>query len=264
MSYTCLLSGRTLLASVAVATVLATPAAAQERKQYEIELGIGGAVAPRYDGSDSYAFSPFPIISFGRFYLPGVGQVVEGNRKTGIYFYPSFGFQGERSASDNRDLAGTKTVDWALELGLGAGFRTDHLRVFAQARQGLNGHTGQVGELGFDGIFYPVDKLEVSAGPRIGLASDSYMDTYFGVTSAEAAASGGALSAYDPSGGFKSVGLETQVSYDLTDRTRLHMKAGYDRLVGDAADSPIADAGSKNQFHVGLGVSYKFSFNLFD
>ena len=44
---------------------------------------------------------------------------------------------------------------------------------------------------------------------------------------------------------------------------RLHIRGGYDRLVGDAADSPIAEAGSKDQFSIGVGVSYRFAFDVF-
>lgn len=259
----CAVLASALVASVAVPALAQETAITAERKQYEVELGIGAAFSPKYEAADSYTVKPFPILAIGRFYLPVFGQVVDGEKKTGVFLFPSFGFQGERKASDDSDLTGTKTVDWALELGVGAGFQTDHFRAFAQVRQGINGHTGQVGELGFDGIFYPVDRVEVSVGPRASLGSDEYMDTYFGVTSAEAAASGGQLTAYNPSGGFKSVGLSSRVSYDWSDTTRLHLQAGYDRLIGDAADSPIVDAGSKDQFNVGLGVSYKFSFDLF-
>ncbi|QFT29713.1 MipA/OmpV family protein [Roseibium porphyridii] len=233
-------------------------------RQFVVDLGIGAIAKPRYEAADSYLIYPFPIISVGRFYLPGLGQVVDGRRKSGIFFFPSFNFIGERKASDSNDLRGTRTIDWAVELGLGGGFRTEHFRAFAELRQGINGHTGQVGQLGLDGIVYPAEKWEVSFGPRADFATDDYMDTYFGVTSSEAAASGGRLTRYDPSGGFKSVGLAARASYDWNDDVRLHIQGGYDRLVGDAADSPIARNGSKDQFSLGVGVSYRFAFDLFD
>ncbi len=232
-------------------------------RQFVIDLGIGAIAKPRYEAADSYLVYPFPIISVGRFYLPGLGQVVDGRRKSGVFFYPSFNFIGERKASDSTDLTGTNTVDWAVELGLGGGFRTEHFRAFAELRQGINGHTGQVGQLGLDGIIYPSEKWEVSFGPRADFASGEYMDTYFGVTAAEAAASGGRLTAYNPGAGFKSLGLAARASYDWNDDVRLHIQGGYDRLVGDAADSPIADGGSKDQFSLGVGVSYRFAFDVF-
>lgn len=232
-------------------------------KQFVIDLGVGAMIKPRYEAADNYLVYPFPLIQMGRFYVPGLGQVVEGRGRTGAFFYPSFGFVGTRKASDNVDLTGTKKIDWALELGLGGGFRTQNFRAFAELRQGINGHTGQVGQLGLDGIFYPGEKWEVSVGPRAEFASGKYMDTYFGVSTAEASASGGRLAQYDPGAGFKAVGLSALVSYDLNDDVRLHLQGGYERLIGDAADSPIAEVGSKDQFNIGLGVTYRFAFDVF-
>ncbi|MTI43274.1 putative outer membrane protein [Roseibium hamelinense] len=234
------------------------------QRQYVLDVGVGGMVQPRYEAADSYLFVPFPLISVGRFYVPGLGQVADGKKRQGVFFYPSFNFLGERKASDDSDLRGTDTVDWALELGAGAGYRFQNFRVFAELRQGINGHTSQTGQIGADGIFYPVPKVELSIGPRATFAAGDYMDTYFGVTAAEAAASGGTLSEYDPGGGFKSVGLAGRVSYDWTDSVRLHLQGRYDRLVGEAADSPIAKVGDENQFSIGVGVTYRFAFDVFN
>ena len=79
-----------------------------------------------------------------------------------------------------------ETVDWALELGVGIGSRYDWLRGTAEVRQGINGHDGQVIELGMDFITAPVESLQLNFGPRLSWASGNYMDTYFGVSDAEA------------------------------------------------------------------------------
>ena len=79
---------------------------------------------PKYPGSNDYILFPLPIIAVQRFFLPGFGQVVGGEEKLrAFYMYPSFDFNGERKASDSNELAGTETVDWALELGVGLGYR---------------------------------------------------------------------------------------------------------------------------------------------
>ena len=102
----------------------------------------------------------------------------------------------------------------------------------------------------------------MSVGPRVYLASDDYMDTYFGVTAAEAATSG--LPAFDPDGGVKGVGVEAEARYALTRHWAIRGKAGYERLLGDAADSPISRAGSRDQFNAALGLTYRFGIDLFD
>ena len=233
-------------------------------RQYVLDIGVGGILKPKYFGADSYLFAPFPIIGIDRFYVPGFGQVVDGNKvKRGFYFYPSFDFNGERKASDSSDLTGTNKIDWAFELGVGAGYRYDWLRGFVELRQGMNGHKGQVADFGIDFIINPTDRLEVMFGPRASWASDDYMSTYFGVTAAEAAAPGSILSAFDADAGFKTVGLAAHARYAWTAYTTLHLKGGWDRFVGDAAKSPIVKVGSEDQFSIGTGVSYRFAFDVF-
>jgi len=234
-------------------------------RQFVLDLGGGAIVKPKYPGAEDYLVYPFPIVAVGRFYVPGIGQVVDGETvRRGFLFYPSFDFNGERKASDSSDLTGTNTVDWAVELGLGAGYRYDWLRGFVELRQGFNGHEGQVAEFGLDFIANPMDRVEVIFGPRASWASDDYMDTYFGVTVAESLAPGSSLSAFNAGSGFKTVGLVARASYAWTDDVTFHLQGGWDHFVGDAADSPIVEAGSEDQFSIGAGISYRFAFDVFD
>ena len=155
-------------------------------------------------------------------------------------------------------------LDWALELGFGAGYQQDWLRGFAEIRQGINGHEGQVIEFGVDVTMTPAERLAVAFGPRASWASNDYMDTYFGVTAAEAAAPGAVLAAYNPGSSFKTVGMAGRADYAWNDRLVFHARAGWDRFVGDAAASPIVQTGSRDQFSFGLGLRYRFAFDLFD
>jgi outer membrane scaffolding protein for murein synthesis (MipA/OmpV family) len=88
------------------------------------------------------------------------------------------------------------------------------------------------------------------------------MDTYFGVTPAESAASG--LPAYDPDSWLKGAGVEGEVRYALNRHWAVRGEAGYERLLADAADSPIARTGSRNQFNAAVGLTYRFGLDLFD
>lgn len=234
-------------------------------KQYVLQLGAGAKLQPKYPGADSYILSPFPIITVTRLYFPGLGQVVDGRETVrGFSVFPSFDFIGERSASDSSDLTGTGRVDWALELGLGVAYRYDWLRGFVNARQGFNGHSGQVVDFGLEVIVKPIERLELIFGPRGSWASNDYMDAYFGVTPAEAAAAGSVLTAYNADSGFKTAGLAARVSYALTQMVTLHAQGSWDRFIGNAEDSPIVARGDVDQFSLGAGLSYRFAFDLFD
>jgi outer membrane scaffolding protein for murein synthesis (MipA/OmpV family) len=264
-----------LVTSTLAMSGLATAAAAQEigqsqeplltQPQYVLHLGVAGQYKPSYPGASKYLLSPVPLIEIDRLYVPGFGQVVDGTVKTrGFSVYPSFSINGERTASDSNDLTGTTTIDLAVEAGLGLRYRHDWLRGFAEIRQGFGGHSGQVGTVGLDIIAQPTERLELTFGPRLDWGSDNYNSTYFGVTAAEAAAVGSTLTAYSPGAGINSVGLDLKAKYAYSDRTTLHLRAGWDRFVGDTADSPIVTSGSENQFTIGLGISYRFDFDLFD
>jgi outer membrane scaffolding protein for murein synthesis (MipA/OmpV family) len=260
---------RVLAAAVAVAVAAPVVAAADPLVmaadpadgdwEYVVHLGGGVKYKPKYPGADDYIFVPYPLAAASRFYVPGLGQY--GGKTSGLTLFPSFDYHGKREASDSPSLTGTDTVDWALEAGAGVAYRYDWLRGFIQARQGFNGHHGQVVDFGLDIITEPMDRLTLVVGPRATWASEDFMSTYFGVTPAEAAASGGALTAYSAGAGFESAGVTARVSYGITDRTTVHLQGEWERLIGDAADSPIV--GDDNQFSIGIGLTRKFSFDLF-
>ena len=67
----------------------------------------------------------------------------------------------------------------------------------------MNGHDGLVGDLAADFIVRDGDQTIFSIGPRAHWGDNTFHDAYFGVPLAIPAAS---LTAYDPGGGFYSVG----------------------------------------------------------
>lgn len=249
-----------IVSPLAGAAFLAGPAAADgSAPGIEFELGGGGVVAPRYEGASDYLLSPYPTFRLKRLTLPN-GFQIGGGDGMGLSFYPSFTFRGERKAADNPELAGLDDVDSAVELGAGVGYATPYWKVFAEVRRGFSGHEGYVGEIGADLVAYPTDRLSVSVGPRASFADGAYMDTYFGVSASEAQNSG--LTEFDAGAGFKSIGVEASARYALLDAWAVESSAGYNRLVGDAADSPVTGIGSRDQFSFRLGVVREFKVDF--
>jgi outer membrane protein len=68
------------------------------------------------------------------------------------------------------------------------------------------------------------------------------------------------LAVYSAGGGLHSLGGLGSVIYRMKGGFGLEGFARFDRLVGDAADSPVvrSSAGSRNQFELGLGLTYSF------
>lgn len=226
-----------------------------------IDLGVGGMVQPKFASSDDYIILPYPLVAVSYLRLPIFGEVVSAPTRA-FSIYPSINFVGSRSSDDASYLTGMDDVDFAFELGPGIAYRYGMLRGFVEARYGITGHNGVVGDAGLDLVLEPMERVQVSFGPRVGFASDDYVETYFGVSASEAITS--AFSEYHPSGGFTDVGIGGRITYDWTEKTKLHLVADYSRYIGDVADSPVVQAGSEDQFYVGIGITYRFSFNLYD
>lgn len=249
--------------AILLAAVPAAQAEETSDDQYVFSLGAGVMAQPRYPGSDETIIVPYPLIAVTKFFVPGVGQVIDEDQSVRRFsIYPSFNFIGKRESSDSNELEGLEDVDWALEVGLGLAYRYDWIRGFVEVRQGFNGYSGQVADFGVDFIANPTEDLQVMVGPRASWGSDGYMDTYFGITPENEVNSLLYSESYDASAGFNKAGVAATASYDLTEKVTFVMQGGWDRMIGDAADSPIVKEGSENQFYGGAGFTYKFSFSL--
>lgn len=230
-----------------------------EFNNLRFELGAGVGVAPAYEGSSDYEVSP---VFSGRIISLRMGAInFGGGPNEGFSIGPSFRYVGERSAGDDVILTGIPDVDASLELGLRVGYETEYSRVFGQARYGVTGHNALTGELGADLILRPVlregENTEFSIGPRLSFGDDDYMDAYFSVP-----ATATFLAPYDASGGIKSFGIEATVRHDFSERWAVQTSVGWNRLTGDAADSPIVRAGSEDQVIGRFAIIRKFDWSF--
>lgn len=230
---------------------------------FVFELGVQGIVEPEYLGSKDYQIAPSPIFSVEYVNLPGLGSF-GGPDGLGFSIGPSFSYQPKRKSSDYSSLRGLDDIDASYELGLKADYEWENFQVYGDVRYALGGAKGFVGDFGAYFIARPLNRrLVLKLGPTLSLASSDYMDTYFGISPRESVNTGGRIAAYSPGGGFKSVGAAASAKYEIFTDYFISADAKYDRLVGDAADSPIVKAGNANQYYFGLGVSHRFSLDLF-
>lgn len=247
--------------ALALAALLgAAPVAAQD-SAFGFSLTGGARIAPDYFGASGRSISPafgfgFQGLRFGgtelgdpdgpKVFAPGTG--LRG----------SFRFIGEREGKD--ELAGMADVDAALELGLGVHYTSDLWQVFADLRYGVVGHKGVTGEVGANFIYRAPSGLVLNAGPRAEFGSSRFTNTYFGITAAESLTSG--LAAYSASGGVYSVGFEMGAYQPLGDNWGITGTLRYDRLRGDAAQSPIVLQGSRDQVSAEIGLTRHFNLRF--
>lgn len=257
---------RILLPATLLATLCALPAQAQDAKPKKeplrVRVGVGAQIVPKFPGSNDTHISPFPDFAITRgskpfeFEAPDEPFGFTVVRAGKIEFGPAITFQGKRRRIDTG--APMDEVGFSLEAG---GFAqvwiAPRLRVRIEGRRGLSGHRAWVGSVGADYVVRDGDKYVFSIGPRVNLSDSKYQAAYFGVNPGEAARTG--LAIYRPKGGVHSVGAIAGANYQLGGRWGLVAYARYDRLVGDAADSPfIAAYGSRDQVSGGLGLTYTF------
>lgn len=250
----------TVIPLVAAAAAFIPQAQAQDAggPGISFELGAAGKVAPRYFGASKLVLSPVPLFRLKRLELPN-GFAIGGGSDEGFSLSPSIDVIGKRSIANSPELTGLNTIDTAVELGVKAKYQSGNFRVTGAVRQGFGGHKGVRAELGADAIFKAGDQWTFHAGPRLNFGSSKFTNTYFGVTAAEASALYPATTA---SGGLYSAGLEAGVRFQVDDNWAVEADAGWSRLTGDAARSPITAQGSKNQYSASFGVVRRFDIGF--
>ncbi|MBO9624654.1 MAG: MipA/OmpV family protein [Sphingomonas sp.] len=264
-----MIRSRLALAALAFPSLASLPASAQtsgdqadanEPRRYRVALGP--QLVPSYPGADRHSLRPFVDVSVTRgskpfeFEAPDESFGLSLLRSRGFEAGPALNIEGRRTREEvGADL---DEVGTTVEVGGYAQYwLTPGLRFRAEARKGIGGHKGWVGNVGADLVARDGDRWLVSLGPRLTLADALYQRTFFGVNPREAAATG--LPAFSPESGVNAVGATAGAIYQLSPRWGLQGYAKYDRLVSDASRSPAVRAfGSRDQFSGGLALSYTF------
>jgi outer membrane protein len=252
-----------LLLPCAVVLLASSPALAQDSDDYRVRVGLGGQLQPEFRGGDDIELAPLWDIDIARGSDPFRFEAPDDNFGirliSGEKFSagPAANIESSRKNSDVGAPVGK--VPTTVEAGAFAEFRpSKSVRVRGELLKGIGGHEGLVGTIGGDYIMRDGDDYVWSVGPRVLFSDGRYQRAFFGVDADAAVASG--LPLYRPDGGVHAVALASGLSYQFTPRFGMFGFARYERLVGDAARSPIVrEFGSPNQLSGGLGLSYTFT-----
>ena len=212
--------------------------------------------------------SPVPIFAIRR---AGTTEQFRGPRDSASIAFLDFGdlragpvakFVAARKQYNYSELKGLGDVKAAVQLG---GFveyyPVDWFRTRVELRQGVVGPNGTVADFSADFIVPVFQRLMISAGPRFTWESTKGTSPYFGIDAVQAMATG--LPIFNAKGGAHSAGVGAQVSYRVDPRWEGHAYVEYERLLGDAAKSPLVTVrGSPNQTTVGIGASYSFDVRI--
>ena len=251
-------------ASAAMAQTLPVP----EDAGFDRAIGAFFIVGPDYEGSDDYRFIAAPLLQFkflGNRYIQLLGNQLFVNVLNHDHWElgPAAVLRPGRDDVDDDVVDLMEDIDMAFELG---GF-ISYLHVFnnnirhrfkariSVTQDVTDNHGGLVARLA-SVYWHPVARaFDIGINAQITLVSDDYMSTYFGVSPADAAASG--LSIFDADGGAKDVGTSLMGLLHLSQSWHVGAGVYYRRLLGDAEDSPVVDErGDADQVIAGVGVVY--------
>ncbi|MBA3836849.1 MAG: hypothetical protein C0499_04220 [Zymomonas sp.] len=232
---------------------------------WQIDFGPGLLAVPEFPGSRSLRILPIPQLDIrykNQFFASvqtGIGYNLINTRKfrAGPILRPEFG----RTTRDIAVFPGLQRIRFTVEAG---GFVAYQPSLFTtvqlEVRQAVSGHNGLLADLSLRRIAL-LGKWTIGYGGRVRFANAVYFRNYYGVTPAASLTSG--LAAYRPGSGVNDVGVSGFVSRRLSPKWNATLFASYNRLVDQAAASPITTSrfGSRNQVSVGAAVSYRFRFN---
>lgn len=264
----------------------AAPALAQEEQEHSaLTIGVGGAYVPSYEGSDDYRALPIAqargrVHDFA-FWMRGPSLYVDAipNRddtaldfQLGPMVNVRFDRTSRKQIKDDQVRALGK-LDTAIEVGGFVGI--GKTGVFTSAYDNLSARIAVSKDVAGAHESYVITPaieyitpLSMTSFVGLGLSAEyvgkKYGRYYYDIDAAGSVASG--LPAYADAGngsGFKKLSLAVtggkSLSGDLRKGWALFAVAGYSRLLGDYADSPVvAIAGSRNQWVGAAGIGYTF------
>lgn len=241
-------------AAIVLLLLSAVPVAAQsplDIRALSFDAGLGVTFGPDYLGADDYGTSPWLI-------LRNAAINEGGEERQGLSFLPSLDYRGKREADDHDDLAGMDDIDRAGELGLRVNYVMGDATGYGALRKGFGGHHGLTGEIGAKYRGRPQDRLTLTTAAELRFGDSDFTNTYFGVSDAEALNSG--YAPHHTDGGIYAARLSLEARYEFMPDTLLMGRVSYNRLLGDAGDSPIVH--ERNQPSVSIGVARRLNFRF--
>lgn len=255
--------------SGAVLALLATPAlAAGQRQGNVLTLGGGVDVAPRYSGSDKSRVTAAQVVDYAMangFFISTTRGLGYGNRVGNLDYSAALSYRAGRKdrdvssdsiASGSDYLRGMGDVKGSAVVVPGLGYRiTDWLNVQLQAEVPVSERdNGEAVHFGIASPLYTSPENSVTLALTGSWGSSKYMQTYYGVSAAQSAASG--FARHDAGSGIYAYSLNLDWTHKLTSRWSLLAAAGVMQLTGEAGDSPIVQ---RKTSPVGsLKVTYSF------
>jgi len=257
-----------VLAGLLAMLSLAGHAQAIDPELFPNLVGAGIGTTPDYTGANTSSAAVAPLLryhfqdSHRSFSLVGPIGSLNLIDSPGLHGGPMFRYRFGRLDVEDPVVARMHEIDRTIDLGGYLSYwwtGSDvpwRLRVAGSVLTGIDSeHRGNSASL--DAQFWlPVSRQVVlGVGGALNFADSDFMTTWYGVNAQDSAASG--LPFYKPGGGGTSNDAWVGVMWLFRPNWVVGAGVYYQRLTGNAADSPIVrDRGNANQVSGGVGAAY--------
>ena len=257
----------TLAACIALGTSSAFAQAFDAVRLYGAAPGqdggtVGAAVVATYEyqGSDERSTLLIPMLNYqwANGWFAGVTNGIGYNFSDSSQLQYGLRLTADKGRRENQAnaLRGMGNVDAAAEVGAFFNYSLPQgLFMTSSIRYGAGAHkNGLVVDLGAGYLTELAPKWHLAAGAGVTLANANTMQSFFGVTTAQAAKSG--YAAYSAGSGARDVRANVALTYSIDQRTSVTTALTASSLLGDAKDSPLT---RKRTAGLGVvGVNYAF------
>lgn len=246
-----------IIAALLTTLVAAAPAMAEDGRAVSFSAMVGAGYGATFEGSDrSKALPVFDLnASFagGRYFIGTQGIGFAPVLTETLTVKAAIGYGGGRKVKDDPTrLAGLGDLDDQVLGMVTADYQMGTVTLGGEITAGAD--YGTTAKLALSTGVECTDRITI--GGEIGLtyADGRHMQRYFGVTPAQSAASGKAV--HGAGAGLKSASILLTANYALSDTMGITLGVEQQRLLEDAAASPITlDADQTFAF---AGVSVRF------
>jgi outer membrane scaffolding protein for murein synthesis (MipA/OmpV family) len=199
--------------------------------------------AYEYQGSDQQRTLFLPVLNYqwANGWFAGVTNGIGYNFSSSPQMQYGLRLTANQGREESRanTLRGMGNVDAAAEGGAFLNYSLSQGMVLTSSiRFGAGAHSnGLVVDLGAGYATAVAPNWYLSAGAGITLVNADYMQSFFGVTGDQSAASGHRV--YTPGAGVRDLRASMALTYSIDQRTSVTTALSSSSLLGDAQDSPI-------------------------
>jgi MipA family protein len=257
-------STRSAIAALACAAVI--PLAARAELTNDPLIGPGLRSRPAYDGSSSQKTEFVPVIRYlGQpWFVRSTQGVLEGGLRAelspGLHVGAQLAYEPGRRVSESDFLQSRNLPGIRRGASIGLHVEWDHsfgpmpVTLLGRLRRNIDADLGTQADLRLSAGVLHSGRLNAGVFTQAIWGSAKSAGAYYGITPQQSVTSG--LTAFQPGSGWLNASLGLLWSVDLAPKWVVVGSVEGRRLVGDAADSPLAQRRWNN--YISAGVAYRF------